>query len=70
MSRTKRNVPSSGCFMRRPHHKPALMALEASAAELLDEGLSIHTTRRAEPPTAYDDLIVSVYRGQPWARQQ
>lgn len=68
MSRSRRSEPSHGLWLRRPKHKRAERAVEQSDDAIRSEGL--HTrNRRAIPPSAWDDLTVSHYRGQPWARR-
>jgi hypothetical protein len=66
VSRTHRKDPG-GCWMRTPRHKAIHRDLEATDAELRAEGLP-QPHRNAKPPTAWDDLIVSYRRGQPWSR--
>jgi hypothetical protein len=42
--------------------------IEMADDALRVEGLNV-PHRRAIPPSAWDDLLVSYYRGQPWARR-
>ena len=51
--------------MRRPKHKRALRETEFADDEMGDLK---HKQRKSKPPTNYDDIIVSHYRGQPWQR--
>lgn len=64
MSRTRRNEPSSKIWLRRPsHHRAA-----KQAAEVHDElGPEV---RAKVPPSNWDDIPVSTWRGQKWARRK
>lgn len=63
MSRTYRRNPGP-TYMRKPRGKRAVRAaLEGDTDDLLR-----HPNRRAIPPDAWDDLTVSIFRGQRWHR--
>ena len=68
MSRTRKREPSSSCWMRNPRHLSAERGIEATDLDLKAEGLPI-PHRKAIPPNAWDDLLVSTLRGQPWHRK-
>lgn len=65
MSRTKRRDPG-GCWMRSPRHKRARVQAAAVADPEL-EGIVRGVVK--QPPDAWDDLLVSQWRGQEWARR-
>jgi hypothetical protein len=54
--------------MRRPRSKVARINREAADDALCAEGLA-PLQRRKVPPDAWDDLLVSYWRGQEWARR-
>ena len=73
MSRTHRSEPTSGCWMRTPRHKLAERGLEPAAFDIRESGhlpVKPASNRRAIPPNAWDDLTVSYWRGQKWARKR
>ena len=73
MSRTRRSEPSSGCWMRTPRHKSAERGLEAATFAIRESDqlpVKPASNRKAIPPNAWDDLIVSQWRGQKWARKR
>lgn len=62
MSRTRRKCPGVA-YMRRPRGKRGALRQVAAAAEC-----TRHANRHAIPADAWDDLVVSEFRGQPWHR--
>ena len=69
MSRSRRAEPSSGCWMRSPKHIHAERQLADADDELRNEGI-VPRHRKAIPPNAYDDLLVSQWRGQSWSKRK
>lgn len=69
MSRTYRKEPSSGCWMRRPHHIRAKRQLIATVDALHDENIVLNKQRHAVAPDDWEDQIVSYIRGQSWTRK-
>lgn len=53
--------------MRRPKHKRALREMERADE---DQGEHNHRQRKARPPTDFDGIFVSSWRGQEWARNK
>ncbi len=59
--------------MRYPRHKSAERGIEAAAFDIRESGqlpVLPASNRKAIPPNAWDDLIVSQWRGQKWARKR
>jgi hypothetical protein len=54
--------------MRTPRHVRAERQIAMADDELASNGIHPRT-RKAIPPNAWDDLIVSTIRGQAWARR-
>ena len=54
--------------MRSPRHVRAERELAASADDLAENEITARN-RKPIPPNAWDDLIVSHWRGQAWARR-
>lgn len=55
--------------MRSPRHRRARIAASVLTDPELTEVVSRQPKRVSQPPDAWDDLIVSYWRGQPWARR-
>ena len=55
--------------MRRPKHMRAERELAMADDAIAETGIPARN-RKAIPPNAYDDLIVSHRRGQDWARKR
>lgn len=68
MSRTYRQDPR-GCWMRRPRHRRARIAAAVLADPELAEVVNRQPKPVSQPPDAWDDLLVSYWRGQTWARR-
>ena len=68
MSRTYRQDPR-GCWMRSPRHRRARIAASVLADPELAEVVNRQPKRVSQPPDACDDLLVSYWRGQAWARR-
>ena len=56
--------------MRSPHHIRAEKQIARIDESYLEAGLSNPRMRKPIPPNAYDDLTVSDWRGQDWARNK
>lgn len=54
--------------MRNPRHKRAERQIAMADDAMQSEGVTPRN-RRAIPPNAYDDLLVSTIRGQAWSRR-
>lgn len=66
MSRSIRKAPLKA-WIRYPRYKSAYVNEEISKEEMKDiEMVPKHPNRADHPPTDWDDLPLSVYRGQKW----
>ena len=63
MGKTWRNEPSNGAYLRKPKH------IRAKREILRTEDEGYCTNRKAIPPSDWDDIVVSHYRGQHWHRK-
>lgn len=68
MSRTKRRDPG-GCWMRSPRHKRARVQAACLADPEIAGTVKLVKRTVKQPPDAWDDLFVSHWRGQEWARR-
>lgn len=72
MSRTYRNKPTSGCYLRHLKYVTNLKIALHSVQDLKEYKYPIRNRVKAsfhKTTNAWDDIVISNYRGQKWHRE-